>query len=287
MPHVERPDGARVYYEVVGQGPPVLLFAPGGISSQISVWSISAINPYDFADEFTLIGMNQRNADRSPAPLAAPTWAEHVGDQLAVLDAAGFERTLLWGGCIGVAYALRFIQEAPRRVAGAVVQDPVGLCPGVNTRASFFRMFEPTVAASQAGGMQAVVAAALENPLFMRNNAAGPFAPRIAADADFREQLLALDPGEYADLIRAYDAHLWGAHDPFMSVDADFVRACPAPLLVLPGTDEFHPTEVAQRICREAPQATCLAPDCRTPEHLPATREQVRAFLRERGRELA
>src|SRR6478672_1176084 len=176
MPYIDRPDGARIYYEVRGQGFPLLLFAPGGISSQVSFWQISAVHPFDFADEFMVIGMDQRNAEHSPAPLAAPTWEDHVADQIAVLDAVGVERTLLWGGCIGVAYVLRFIQEAPGRVVAAVGQNPVGRFEGVNTRHTFFKMFEPTLAAANEGGMQAVVDAALANPLFVRSNAGGPFA---------------------------------------------------------------------------------------------------------------
>src|SRR5689334_16527123 len=112
MPHVERPDGAQIYYEVQGSGFPLLLFAPGGVNSQVSFWrGVSAINPFDFADEFMVIGMNQRHAEGSPGPLTAPTWEETAADQRAVLDAVGVQRTLLWGGCIGVGYVLRFIYE--------------------------------------------------------------------------------------------------------------------------------------------------------------------------------
>lgn len=280
MPSVNRPDGARIYYEVHGRGVPLLLFAPGGINSQISFWARSAINPFGFADEFMVIGMDQRNAEHSPAPLTAPTWEDHVADQLAVLDAVGVERTLLWGGCIGVAYVLRFIQEAPDRVIAAVGQDPVGLFAGVNTRHTFFKMFEPTIAASKSGGMRAVVDSAVANPLFVRNNVGGPFAARIAADPAFRDEALALDPGEYERIIRAYDDQMWGAHGTFMSVEESFIPTCPAPLLILPGTDEFHPTAIAERICAEAPNATCLAPDCRAPEKVDETRERILTFLR-------
>ncbi len=280
MPSVIRPDGAQIYYEVHGRGFPLLLFAPGGINSQISFWARSAINPFDFTDEFMVIGMDQRNAEHSPAPLTAPTWEDHVADQCAVLDAVGVERTLLWGGCIGVAYVLRFILEAPDRVVAAVGQDPVGLFDGVNTRQTFFKMFEPTIAASREGGMRAVVESALENPIFVRNNVGGPFAARIAADLAFRDEALALDPGAYERIIRAYDDQMWGAHGAFMSVEESFIRTCPVPLLILPGTDEFHPTAIAERICMEAPNATCLAPDCRAPEKVIETREHILAFLR-------
>jgi hypothetical protein len=81
----------------------------------------------------------------------------------------------VWGGCIGVAYTLKFIQENPDRVTAAVCQDPVGFSEGVNTRATFFAMFAPTVELATTQGMAAVVAAALDNPVFTANNVAGPF----------------------------------------------------------------------------------------------------------------
>ena len=281
MPHVERPDGARIYYEVHGSGAPLLLFAPGGINSQVSFWKRSAINPFDFADEFMVIGMDQRNAERSPGPLKAPTWAEHAADQRAVLDALGIERTMLYGGCIGVAFLLRFIQEAPQRVAAAVGQDPVGFAEGVNSRETFFAMFKPTIELARSAGMAAVVESAVANPVFVLNNAGGPFAARIAVDAAFREQVLALPAPDYERMIVEYDSSLWGAHLPFASVDEAFIRRCPAPLLILPGNDPFHPTAISHRICREASQATCLDVDCRSAEKLEATKQRVRQFLRE------
>ncbi|MGD9891428.1 MAG: alpha/beta fold hydrolase [Dehalococcoidia bacterium] len=280
MPHIDRPDGAQIYYEVRGQGFPLLLFALGGINSQVSFWPFSAINPFDYADEFMVIGMDQRNAENSPAPLAAPTWEQHAADQIAVLDAVGVDRALLWGGCIGVAYTLRFIHDAPGRVAGAVCQDPVGLAEGVNTRETFFAMFAPTIETANSGGMQAVVNAAIENPLFVRNNAAGPFAARIVADPAFRDEVLALDPADYERIVRDYDANMWGARDPFMSVEASFIKQCPAPLLILPGNDPFHPTPISHRICREAPHAECLDVDCRSPEKIDVTKQRIREFLR-------
>ncbi|MEX0683390.1 MAG: alpha/beta hydrolase [Dehalococcoidia bacterium] len=279
MAFVERPDGARIYYECHGAGYPLLLLAPGGINSQVSLWESSAINPFKFSDEFMVIGMNQRHAESSPAPLSAPTWAIHASDQRAVLDALGVQRTLLWGGCIGVPFALRFVQEAPERVAGAVGQDPVGLRPGVNTRETFSEMFKPTIDAARMSGMSAVVDHAMRDPLFVRNNAAGPFAARISADRSFRDELLALDPGDYEDIVREYDDNIWGAVPPFFGVDEAFVRACPASLLILPGRDQFHPTEVSEQICREAPKASCLPVDCREPQNIEETTSIVRRFL--------
>ena len=281
MPQIERPDGARIYYEVEGSGFPLLLFAPGGVNSQVSFWKgVSAINPFEYADEFMVIGMNQRHAADSPAPAEAPTWEMTAADQRAVLDAVGVQRTLLWGGCIGVGYVLRFIHDAPERVAGAVGQDPVGLVEGFNSRDTFWAMFRPAAEAAENGGMRAVVDAAVSNPLFVRNNAAGPFAARIATDPAFREEIAAMDPAGYVRLLHAWDDNMWGGHGAFMSVPESFVPTCPAPLLILPGSDPFHPTATSQRICREAPDATCLDVDCRSPEKIAATKQTIRGFLR-------
>jgi pimeloyl-ACP methyl ester carboxylesterase len=280
VPEIERPDGARIHYEVRGTGFPLLLFAPGGINSQVSFWSRSLIDPFELADEFMVIGMNQRNAELSPAPLKPPTWEEHAADQRAVLEALGISRALLYGGCIGGAYVLRFIMEAPDMVAAGAAQDPVGLADGVNTRATFFAMFEPTVAAAKEGGMAAVVAAAKSNPLFVMNNAGGPFAARIATDEAFCEEVLRLTPAEYERLILDYDDSIWGRYDPFMSVEESFVPTCPAPLLIIPGNDPFHPTAISHRICREAPNGRCLGVDCRTPAKMDATKRELREFFR-------
>ena len=44
MPIFKRPD-AELYYEVYGSGHPLLLFAPGGLKSQLQYWRFSPANP--------------------------------------------------------------------------------------------------------------------------------------------------------------------------------------------------------------------------------------------------
>lgn len=279
MPHIQRPDGTRIYYEVHGRGFPVLLLAPGGVSSQISFWPMSPINPFELATDFMVIGMNQRHADDSPGPLRAPTWDDHAGDQLAVLDAVGVPRAALWGGCIGAAYCLKLVEIAPDRVAGAVCQDAVGIVDGVNDRDTFYAMFKPTVDIALRSGMEAVVHAALRNSVMAFNNDAGPFGPRIASDEAFRRDILRLTPQAYADLIESYDNNIWGGYFPFMSVPDQFVQTISTPLLVLPGNDPFHPTGISERLCEETAHATCLGVNWRDSDHVAETKRRVVDFL--------
>ena len=127
MADVMRPDGTTIHYEVFGEGNggiPLLLFAPGGVNSQIEFWQRSAINPIaEFADEFLVIGMDQRHCGRSKTGLTAFDYAAAMQDQLAVLNDLGVPRAHVMGGCIGCAYALRMADQAPRAGGGA---DPAG-----------------------------------------------------------------------------------------------------------------------------------------------------------------
>jgi pimeloyl-ACP methyl ester carboxylesterase len=280
MPHVERPDGALIHYEVHGgRGHPLLLIAPGGVSSQIESWERSRIHPVrEFSDSFRVIAMDQRHAGRSLAPAAPFSYAETAKDQLAVLEHAGVERALVMGACIGCAHAFRLAHDAPERVSAIVAQDPVGL-DETNSLATFFAMFDETMRVARADGMDAVLKAALESPVFSRNPAAGPFAARLHADPAFREQLRALGVESYVALVVRFRDGVWPDRRPYLSVEDAWMRRCPVPVLVLPGSDPFHPTGVALRIGRDAPRARCLAVDCRSGTNLPATLREIRAFL--------
>jgi pimeloyl-ACP methyl ester carboxylesterase len=281
MPEIERPDGAVIHYEVFGSGFPLLLIAPGGVNSQIGFWERSAINPIkELAESFMVIGMDQRHAGRSPAPAIAFSYDQTAADQLAVLDAVGVQRAHVMGGCIGCAHALRLIHEAPDRSAAAVLQDPVGL-DETNSLGTFYAMFDETMRLARAEGVEAVVRAAQENPLFVVNNAAGPFAQRLHDDPAFRDEVRGMTVERYVALIVRFRDGIWPANPPLFTVSKDWLRNCPAPLLVLPGSDPFHPTGIAHLICRTAPQATCLDVDCRSPEKRAATIAAIRDFLEE------
>ena len=282
MPDVTRPDGALIHYETFGRGYPLLLFAPGGVNSEIAAWEqFSVINPIaEFARDFMVIGMDQRHAGGS---WSAPTTFSYdltVADQLAVLDDLGLESAHVWGGCIGVCYFLRLIREAPDRISAAVGQDPVGL-DETNSVDVFTAMFEPTINLAREKGTIAVVLSAHDDPLFVVNNPGGPFARRITVDDEFRTMIEAMSADEYVALVQSFSNSIWPDSPPYMTVSEDWVRTCPSPLLILPGSDEFHPTGIAEKICADAPRAHCLDVDCRSDTKLAGTIEAIRTFLLE------
>jgi pimeloyl-ACP methyl ester carboxylesterase len=139
MPAFER-DGISLYYEEFGTGYPILLFAPGGMRSAVEFWHRSPFDPTkEFAKDFRVIAMDQRNAGRSHGPVsAADGWPTYSADHLALLDHLKIDRCHIMGGCIGSSYCLGLIKAAPARVTAAVLQNPIGLH---ENRAAFREMF--------------------------------------------------------------------------------------------------------------------------------------------------
>jgi pimeloyl-ACP methyl ester carboxylesterase len=82
------------------------------------------------------------------------------------------------------------------------------------------------------------------------------------------------------ETMEAFGARMWGG-EFVLNVSRDMVRSCPAPLLVLPGIDAFHPGPIGHEIAELAPHAEVVEPWKDTPEHVEQASERVREFLRE------
>jgi pimeloyl-ACP methyl ester carboxylesterase len=140
MPVLSRPDGT-IHYQTFGAGFPVLLFAPGGLRSRMEMWPApegGAPRPWvDWTQAlpeagFTAVAMDQRNAGASRTAIDADHgWHTYAADHIALMDHLGFDRFHVLGGCIGGSFCLKAIETAPDRVACAVLQNPIGLHPGI------------------------------------------------------------------------------------------------------------------------------------------------------------
>jgi pimeloyl-ACP methyl ester carboxylesterase len=128
MPTFER-EGTSIYYEVHGEGFPLVLFAPGGVRSSIGFWDRAAYDPIrELSSDFRVIALDQRNAGRSRAPIrGSDGWHSYTEDHIALLDHLRIERAHTLGNCIGPSFQLALIAKAPERVTGAVLQQPIGL----------------------------------------------------------------------------------------------------------------------------------------------------------------
>lgn len=123
-----------LHYDDVGHGYPLLLLAPGGMHSRMAMWGERPQLWFDpmveLADEFRVIGMDQRNAGQSHAPVTATDgWHTYVSDAVALLDHLGIDEFAVMGGCIGASFGLGLCAAVPGRVRAAVLLNPIGASP--------------------------------------------------------------------------------------------------------------------------------------------------------------
>ena len=150
-----------------------------------------------------------------------------------------------------------------------------------NSMETFYDMFNPTIRLARAEGLEAVIESAQRDPIFMQNNEAGPFAQRIHDEPLFADALRSIRREGYVALVVEFRDGMWPAFPPYFAVNEVAVGRTGAPMLVLPGSDPFHPTAIGHQICNDAPNARCLDVDARSAEKLPGTLDSIREFLRE------
>ena len=255
MPEVKRPDGATIHYEVSGEGFPLLMLAPGGLSSRIDAWANEPFDPVQtLSHQFTVIAMDQRHAGQSSAPRVPFDYEQTVADQLAVLDALGFDKVLVYGAEIGCVHAWKLVREAPSRIAAVVAQRPIGRRDS-NGYGVFYGAFDSTFRLARGEGISAVIDAALAEPRFDVDPAGGPFAQRLNSDAEFRECFRNTRVENYITQTLRFRDGLWPAQSRYFSVPESWMREFPVPLYVLPGNGEMDPHSLAVQICEQVPGA--------------------------------
>jgi pimeloyl-ACP methyl ester carboxylesterase len=137
---------ATIRYETWGDKgrPAVLMLAPGGLKgSRIEAWANAPWNPIEAlsaSGRYRVVGMDQRNTGTSFAPITAGDgWPDYAADQLALMDELGIERFGVMGMCIGGAFIMELIEQAPERITAAVAMQPIGLS---DNRPEFRKAFE-------------------------------------------------------------------------------------------------------------------------------------------------
>ena len=233
----------QLRYEVYGRGYPVLLFAPGFLSSRIERLSTNPARPgvpQDWLDpiaelspEFRLIALDVRNAGRSRAAIEPDDdWATYTQDHMALLDHLAITRCHVMGACIGVSFALALARERPGLVSALVLQNPIGL--SVSNRAALDHEFDL-------------------------------WAQQVREWPEIDERML---PG--------FRERMFGG-DFIFSVPREFVERCDIPMLLMPGDDLVHPAEISADLAR-APNVEILA-SWKGTQHRVAAMQRVHDFL--------
>ena len=119
-----------------------------------------------------------------------------------------------------------------------------------------------------------VVSAVLQNPIGVHPEHTDYFPnSHVEWSAEQRAARPELDEAAIA----AFGRNMWGA-DFVFCVDRDFVRHCPVPTMLLPGTDIPHPAATSDELARLLPGVEVVR-QWRGPAFMEEQRKRVTAFL--------
>ena len=236
----------RIHYQEAGSGFPLLIIPGGGQNSTIA-WAMerAPFNPVkELGNEYRCITADLRNAPsgQSSGPLEIDRpWDSYTDDHLGLMDSLGFKRFMVLGFCIGGPFIWNLVKRAPDRIVAAVVSQPVG-----------FRKEIPNLAYDN----------------YMKGW--GPELTKQRSDITM----------EMVD--RFLKSMYGGARADFVhSVPRDAVRACQAPVLVMPDDSPPHPYVIAIESAMLAPRSEVgMYPWKDTKDKIPVAVRQVRTFLR-------
>ncbi|MGD9712527.1 MAG: alpha/beta fold hydrolase [Thermomicrobiales bacterium] len=122
MPHAEV-NGAKIYYEINGQGPPVIQI--GGAVNGHEGYSL--ITPL-LTDKFTVIDFDHRGYGQSDRPDQKYGMDVWVDDMAGLIDALGYEKLHVHGGSMGGFIAVLFAAKYPEKVDRLVFNGAVAKC---------------------------------------------------------------------------------------------------------------------------------------------------------------
>jgi pimeloyl-ACP methyl ester carboxylesterase len=124
-PGIAPADGADLYYEVRGDGPPLLMITGGGGDA-----GFYAATGTILAERFTVISYDRRGNSRSRLhrPAAGPGYrmsvSQQAADAIAVLAACGARTAGVFGNSGGAIIALDLAAHHPQAVTAVVAHEP-------------------------------------------------------------------------------------------------------------------------------------------------------------------
>ena len=247
MPFAEL-DGINTRYEVIGKGPPLLMFSPGGFDATLEKWSTLGVyarmKPMDHLPQhYSCIVFDRRECGQSGGRVERVTWLDYVNQGLDLLDVLEIEQAHLMGGCMGCSPVAAFGVAHPERVLSMVLYWPVG---GAKYRIKGHQRFTEHLAFVQQHGLADVVALVQKDgKAFGADPRGGPWASVIKRDPEFATEYAKQDVEAYRLIVTGMARGLLD-RDTAPGAEPEDLLRCTIPTLVVPGRDESHATSAAR-----------------------------------------
>lgn len=250
-------DGIATRYEVLGSGPPLLMYAPGGFNAVIETWSTQGVYAKiklldHLPKHFSCILFDRRECGQSAGRVERVTWAHYVEQGRGLLDHLGIARAFLMGGCMGCAPVAAFAVAHPEMVSGVVLYWPVG---GAKYRMSSHQRFADHLAFVQSHGLDGVIALVNnEGKHFGADPRGGPWASAIKRDPAFAASYAEQNVDRYKLVCAGMRRALFD-RDTAPGAEPEDLMRVDIPALIVPGHDAAHATSAARYLEECLPRA--------------------------------
>jgi pimeloyl-ACP methyl ester carboxylesterase len=266
-------DGIATRYEIVGDGPPLLMFSPGGFDATVEKWTTLGIYARTrmldaLRNHNRLILFDRRECGQSGGRVERVTWMHYAAQAKALLDHLRIDHAHLMGGCMGCAPVVAFAVAYPQAVRSMVLYWPVG---GARYRINGQQRFAEHLAFVDEQGLDAVVAIARsEGKPFGAEPRGGPWASVIRNDPDFAEAFAKQDDERYKLAVSGMGRALLDRDTAPGAESEDLLRLA-LPSLVIPGHDPSHATSAARYLeeCLSGSQYWDVSPEAQTADNVP------------------
>ncbi|HEX3650790.1 MAG TPA: alpha/beta hydrolase [Pseudonocardiaceae bacterium] len=241
-------DGIATRYEVSGDGPPLLMYSPGGFDSRLENWA--ALGVYartnilaHLRKHYTCVTFDRRESGLSGGRVQRIGWSDYVAQGSGLLDHLGIDSAFLMGGCVGCSSVVAFAVAWPSRVRGMVLYSPAG---GARYRIKQHARFAAHAAYVAAHGLGGVVDLARSHDRgFTQDPRVGPWVTVIRTDPSFAAGYAAHDQDDYL-LALTGTARYQFDRDTVPGAEPEDLLRSAVPALVVPGHDESHATSAAR-----------------------------------------
>jgi pimeloyl-ACP methyl ester carboxylesterase len=277
-------DGLRTRYEVRGDGPPLLMYAPGGFDATIEKWSTQGVYARvklleHLPKKYRCIVFDRRECGQSAGRIELITWAHYARQGKLLLEHLGVERAHVMGGCMGVSCVIAFAVAHPAATLSMLLWWPVG---GAKYRMKSHQRFAEHLSYVREHGMDGVVSLVQkEGKAFNADPRGGPWAAPIKNDRAFADAYAKLDARNYSQLVERMVHGLFD-RDTAPGAEPEQLFKLDIPALIVPGKDESHATSAARYLeeCLPKSEYWDVLPEQQTDANAPA---KILEFLERRA----
>ena len=241
-------DGISTRYEVIGSGPPVLMFSPGGFDSALDNWRTFSIYLRlklldHLSQRYTLVTFDRRESGSSGGRVERIGWDDYARQGKGLLDHLGFPRAHLMGGCVGCSSAATLAVAYPEIVLSMVLFSPAG---GPRYRMNqHARLYQHMAFAAENGLDQVVQLVRSHDKSFSQDPRVGPWVTVIRREKSFAESYSNMDLQRYLTIVGGMARTLFN-RDTVPGPEPEDLMQLDIPALIVPGQDQSHATSAAR-----------------------------------------